>query len=132
MIKGMTLYYVSRIIITAIFAALLYFTGMLLWQVLLVGGVILALFLWAPHSGRYAIHPEFGITALRRDERSQSINDQAARIAFIVSMLFSGGILVSLGLMGVTSIPIALVMLVPAVGALSYFISDLWFRRSQQ
>jgi len=38
--------------------------------------------LWAPRSGRCALLPENGTTALRRDERSEAIAGRAARNAF--------------------------------------------------
>ncbi|MCX6037522.1 MAG: hypothetical protein NTW99_06480, partial [Chloroflexi bacterium] len=69
--------------------------------------------------------------ALRRDERTQLINDKAARNGFIVSMLTIGAIGAYVGLFGVINISIG-VFIVLIIGALSYYISDLWLRKSQQ
>ena len=92
---------------------------------------VLALFLWAPHSGRYAVHPEFGVTALRRDERTQTINDQAARNAFIVTVLIIAGIAVYFGTIAPTNVPVAILNLALLLGMLTYFVSDFWLRRTQ-
>lgn len=131
MFKNMMPYYLSRTILSIAFGVLLFVTGLSLWKAVLIGVLILALFLWAPHSGRYSVHPEFGITALRRDERTQLINDKAARNAFIVSMLTIGAIGAYVGLFGVINISVG-VFIVLIIGALSYYISDLWLRKSQQ
>jgi len=82
--KGMSLYYISRAIVSIFFGGLFYLSGNSWWTSILIGTVAFIWFLWAPHTGRYAVHPEFGITALRRDERTQQINDNAARNAFVV------------------------------------------------
>ncbi|MBI4670185.1 MAG: hypothetical protein HY741_00760 [Chloroflexi bacterium] len=129
---GMTSYYISRAVISAAFGALFAVTGSPWWTALLIGGLVFAFFLWAPHSGRYSVHPELGITALRRDERTQVINDKAARNAFVVSMLTLGGTAVYFGALALTNVPIAVLKLVIVIGALTYFASDLWLRRSQQ
>lgn len=132
MAKNMMPYYLSRTILSIAFGILLFVTGLSLWRAVLFGGLSLALFLWAPHSGRYSVHPEFGITALRRDERTQVINDKAARNAFIVSMLTIGAIGVYFGLFGVINISIGVFKIVLIIGALTYYVSDLWLRKSHQ
>ncbi len=128
---GMTAYYISRAVISIAFGALFAVTGSSVWMALLIGGLAFAFFLWAPRSGRYAVHPELGITALRRDERTQGINDKAARNAFVISILALGAITVYFGTFALTDVPLALLKLVIAVGALAYFVSDLWLRRQQ-
>lgn len=132
MTKKMMPYYLSRTILSIAWGILLFVTGSPIWKAMLIGGLILALFLWAPHSGRYSVHPEFGITALRRDERTQVINDRAARNAFIVSMLTIGAIGVYFGLFGVINISIGVIKIVLIIGTITYFASDLWLRKSQQ
>src|SRR3989304_5293322 len=49
--------------------------------------IVLGLSLWAPHSGRHAIRPEGGVTALRRDERPQGIADRVGCTALGLGML---------------------------------------------
>jgi len=107
-------------------------TGSPWWMALQIVGLLFALFLWAPHSGRYAVHPEFGITALRRDERTQVINDRAARNAFVVSMLLLGAVAVFSGVSGMMSITLGVIKIVLLAGALTYFACDLWLRKTQQ
>jgi hypothetical protein len=93
-----------------------------------MGVVALAFFFYAPHSGRYAVHPELGITALRRDERTQAITDKAARNAFIASMLALAGVALYYG--GTAMVPVAAIHWTLILGALVYFFSDLWMRRA--
>jgi hypothetical protein len=123
-------YYLSRIILSAAFGLLLFITGSPFWMVILISGLILAYFLWAPHSGRYSVHPDLGVTALRRDERTQAINDKAARNAFIISMLTVGAIAIYFGLFGAINISISVLNIVLIIGVLTYFVSDLWLRKS--
>jgi hypothetical protein len=126
---GMTRYYLSRAALAAAMGLLFVLTGSPWWAAVLIGGLIFALFLWAPHSGRYAVHPEHGVTALRRDERTQAINDRAARNAFVVSMLVLAGIAIYFGALAPGLVPVTLLNLVLALGALTYFASDAWLRR---
>ncbi len=71
-------YYVSRGILSLAFGMLFYFTGSALWFSILIGAASLVFFLWAPRSGRYSVHPELGMTALRR---MNAPNDQRQRRA---------------------------------------------------
>ena len=130
MTKNMFPYYLSRAVLSAAFGFLLFGSGSPLWMAVLLSVLILAFFFWAPHSGRYSVHPELGVTALRRDERTQGINDKAARNAFVVSMLVVAAIAVYFGLSGVTDISIIVLNIVLVIGAITYFVSDLWLRRS--
>jgi hypothetical protein len=127
---GMTRYYVSRAVIALAMGLLFALTGSPWWLAALIGGLVLAFFLWAPLSGRYVVQPENGITALRRDERTQGINDKAARNAFVVSMLALAGISIYFGAVAPALVPVALLNLVLALGALTYFASDVWLRRA--
>jgi len=111
---------------------LFYLTGSPWWQALLLGAAILGLFLWAPHSGRYAVHPELGVTAMRRDEWTQAINDKAARNAFAAVMLLAGGMGVYFGTLGTALVAAGLLRALLIAGAAVYFVSDLWMRRAQK
>lgn len=126
---GMTPYYVSRAVLALGLGLLFAFTGTPWWEAALMGGLVLALFLWAPQSGRYAVHPEYGVTALRRDERTQGINDKAARNAFVLSMLILAGITIYFGGLAPAVVPVVLLKRVLVFGALTYFVSDFWLRR---
>src|SRR5512138_1679174 len=98
MITGMKAYYVSRAVISVLFGLIAVMTGSEWWVGLLVTALAFGWFLLAPRIGRYSVHPEAGVTALRRDERSQVINDKAARNAFVATMLAVGGVLIYCGL----------------------------------
>lgn len=128
--SGMSLYYTSRAIITVAFAFLLALTGMEWWLAALMGAIVLVFFLWAPHSGRYAVHPEFGVTAMRRDERTQAINDKAARNAFIAVMFAIAGIAIYFGSIASAAVPVVILERAMILGALTYFVSDFFLRRS--
>lgn len=125
-------YYLSRTALSIVFGFLLFVTGSPLLHSIIIGGLLIAFFLYAPHSGRYSVHPEFVLTPLRRDEHTQTINDAAARNAFVVSILVVSAIIIYFGSFGETNISISIVKMVAAIGALTYFISDFWLRKSHQ
>jgi len=122
-------YYVSRALISIAFGVL-FAADSTWWTGILVGTLAFAWFLLAPHIGRYSVHPEFGITALRRDERAQVINDKAARNAFVISMLALGGIIVYFGIFALTSVPITVFRWLLIIGVLIYYVSDFWLRKA--
>lgn len=126
----MTRYYISRVIISAGLVLILVLTGLEWWLAVLMGVIVLAFFLWAPRSGRYAVHPELGATALRRDENTQAINDKAARNGFIVTIGAIAGITIYFGSIALTDVPVTVLSLVLALGILTYFGSDFWLRRA--
>ena len=126
---GMKSYYISRALISIAFGVL-FAADSTWWTGILVGTLAFAWFLLAPHIGRYSVHPEFGITALRRDERAQVINDKAARNAFVISMLALGGIIAYFGIFALTSVPIAVFRWLLIIGVLIYYVSDFWLRKA--
>ncbi len=128
--SGMSAYYLSRAVISAAWGILLALTGLEWWMAMLMGVIVFGLFLWAPHSGRYAVHPEFGITALRRDERTQTINDKAARNAFIVTMVVIAGISIYFGSIASATMPVILLRYTLILAVMAYFVSDFILRRS--
>ena len=97
-----------------------------------MGGLMLAFFIWAPHSGRYSVHPEFGVTALRRDEFTQVINDKAARNAFVASMLAIAAIAIYAGSIWRGQYFHWFIKDGAVLGAATYFASDLWLRKLRQ
>jgi hypothetical protein len=126
----MKAYYISRAAVSAALGILLVLTGSSWWTGALIGILAFAWFLLAPHIGRYSVHPEFGVTALRRDERAQVINDKAARNAFVASMLALAGIVAYFGTFASTSVPIAAFKWVLILGVLVYYVSDFWLRKA--
>lgn len=123
----MTAYYISRLGVSIAFGVLWFLTGTAWWMALLVGLGTFAWFLWAPRSGRYSVRPELGVTALRRDERTQSVNDKAARNGFVITMLALAALAIYFS---ASAIPTQVLSWVLILGALTYLISDVILRRS--
>ncbi len=128
---GMKAYYISRAILSILFSAVFLLAGSAWWIALLVGAVAFGWFLIAPHIGRYAVHPEYGPTALRRDERTQGINDKAARNAFVICMLAAAAVAIYYEVLAAGSVPVDVVKWLLVLGALAYYASDFWLRRVQ-
>ena len=131
MIKGMRAYYASRAVLSVLFGALFVLAGSPWWSGVLVAGLAFGWFLAAPRIGRYSVHPEFGVTALRRDERSQAINDRAARNAFVICMLALGALAAYSTGLGLSSLPVAVFKWLLILGVLVYYATDFWVRRTQ-
>jgi hypothetical protein len=126
---GMRAYYASRALISIAFGALFVFTGGGWWAGVLMAALVFGFFLWAPRSGRYVVHPELGVTALRRDEQTQAINDRAARNAFVVMGLALASLAIYYGSFVHVNVPVALLNYTLILGVAVYFISDLALRR---
>jgi len=126
----MSRYYISRTLISAALGGLFALTGASWWMAVLAAATAFAFFLWVPRSGRYAVHPRFGVTALRHDERTRALTDKAARNAFVVTILAIAAIAIYFGSAAQADVPIAFLSGVIALAALTYFTSDLWLRRS--
>jgi hypothetical protein len=124
----MRAYYVSRAILSVAFGLLFALSSGTWWAGVIIGIVSFAFFFWAPRSGRYAVHPEYGMTALRRDERTQIINDRAARNAFIAVGLAIGASLLYFGNV-TTAVPTSVLSLILILGLAVYYISDFVLRR---
>ncbi len=127
---GMSAYYISRALVSIAFGGLFALTGSPVWMGVVVSLVFLALFFYAPRSGRYAVHPELGIMALQRDERTQTITDRAARNAFVVTVLVLAAVAIYFGSVSPAGIPVIVLKLVLVLAALTYFLFDFWLRRS--
>ena len=127
---GMSRYYLSRAVLSAVFGFLFALTGSTWWVAALIGAIAFAFFLWAPHSGRYVVHPELSVTALRRDERTQGINDRSARNAFIVTMLAVAGAALYFGRFTPAVVPVAFLNYTLILGVLIYYLSSFLQRRS--
>jgi hypothetical protein len=130
MMTGMKSYYISRVLFAAALGAVLVLGGSAWWIGVIAGTLALVWFLAAPHLGRYAVHPELGALALRRDERGAAINNSAARNAFVVTMLAMAGIVVYVGAIALDGVPVAVLQWLLILGVLVYYLSDFWVRRS--
>ena len=126
---GLTRYYLRRAGVAIAFGLAVALAGSAWWIAIVLAAVVFVFFLWAPRSGRYAVNADLGVTALRRDERGQVINDKSARNAFVVTMLAVAAIAVYFGSIARTAVPVALVEAILLLGAATYFLSDFWLRR---
>jgi hypothetical protein len=115
--------------ISAAFAALAALAGAPWWAAVLAGIVPFGLFVWAVRSGRYVVHPEHGVTALRSDEYTRAIRDRSTRYAFVAVMLALGGIALYYGLIAHGDVPVPFVGGVLFLGWTVYFLSDFVSRR---
>ncbi len=128
---GMKAYYVSRAILSIVFGAVFLLAGSAWWIAVLVAAIAFGWFLIAPHIGRYAVHPELGVTALRRDERTQVVNDKAARNAFVISMLAVAAVAIYYEALAAGSVPVDVIKWLLVLGAVAYYASVFWLRRAQ-
>ena len=128
--KGMSRYYLSRALVSAAVVVLLMLGGTPWWGAMLSGVIVFGLFVWAVRSGRYVVHPELGVTALRDDEYTRAIRDRAARYAFVAVTLILGGVGFYFGRIAHADVPVPVVSGVLFLGGIVYFASDFWSRRS--
>jgi hypothetical protein len=122
-------YYVSRLVVVAVAVALLVLAELPWWIAAVAGVLMLGFFVWAPRGGRYVTRRQPGVTALRRDERTQAVANKASRNGFVALMLTAGAVAIYWGVVAETDVPAFVLYLLVALGWLVYFISDFWLRR---
>jgi hypothetical protein len=127
--KDMKNYYISRGVFAILFGILSYLISGSVLSAVLFAGVIMALFIYLPHSGRYKVKPENGITALRRDEWTERITQQSGRNAWVAVTLAGAGIVFYYGRIAPGDVPVNLLGLLLSFGMVVYFASDFWLRR---
>jgi hypothetical protein len=125
----MTNYYLSRMIISIVLGGLFALLGAQWWMAVLAGLLALAVFFYAPLSGRYTVQPDKGLTPLRRDEFSKSVTNKAGRNAFAFMMIALAGIVVYSLLSTHTVVTATALSVVLALGVIVFFVSDYWMRR---
>ena len=129
---GMKAYYTSRLLLSLAFTMLLATTGMPVLTASVIGIVLIGLFVLAPRSGRYSVHPEFGVTALRRDERSEAINEKSARNSLVLTAIAAAILTAYFVSVGATTVPIIALKALPWIAVVSYYASDIWIRVAQR
>jgi hypothetical protein len=94
-------------------------------------GAILAFltFVYLSRSGRYRVNPQKGVTALHRDEWTQSINQRSGRNAWVVVTITGSALVLYYGLLSPGDVPTSLLGGVLLIGLLTYYISDYWMRK---
>ncbi|MCX6093628.1 MAG: hypothetical protein NTY63_02235 [Candidatus Bipolaricaulota bacterium] len=123
-------YVVLRTALVAVLGTALYAGGLPWWAAVLASVVALLFFLVASRSGRYVVESGGGVAPLRRDERSQTIRDRAARNAFILTILGVAGLTIAYGRVLETPVPVAALSGVLGLAVITYIVSDVCLRRS--
>jgi hypothetical protein len=122
--RELSLYYVSRALLSVLFASIFIFSG----DLTPAAGAGFALLLWAgfiyyAHSGHYVVEPSTPLTPLRRDARGQYVRDRSLLFAVVV-----GG--VSFALLSLTGLVLTLPIMVGPVAMgcaiLTYFGASTW------
>ena len=122
-------YYVSRLIIAIVLGGLFALLGAQWWIAVLAGSLALAVFFYAPLSGRYTVQPDKSLTPLGRDEFSRSVTNKAGRNAFAFMIITLAGIIVYSQLSARIVVPVNALSVVVALGVVVFFVSDYWMRR---
>jgi len=125
----MTSYYISRMIISIVLGGLFALLGAQWWMAILIGLLALAVFIYAPLSGRYTVKADKTLTPLGRDEFSRSVTDKAGRNAFAFMMVALAGIIVYSLLANRTVVTVTALSVVLALGVIVFYVSDYWMRR---
>ncbi len=128
--SGTGTYYLSRLVVTAFLVALLLYLGSPWYLAGLLGVLAAAFFFWAPRGGRYAPARDPMTAGLQRDEWGQVIAHRSARNGFVVMIVALGAGVLWFGLIAPSAVPIDVLALIGALGVLTYFVSDVWLRRS--
>jgi len=120
--KELTVYYLSRAVLSVLIGVLASLSGGI-WMGILAGAIIFAGFIWYAHSGRYLIDTSTPLTPLRRDARGKEIRNRALVAAVAVGgMLY--GLLTLIGLF--FKIPDNIGTWVLFISAILYFTISNW------
>lgn len=85
--KELIPYYISRLIIAALFGTLFALSSPNIWYGVIIGLIIYAGMIWYAHNARYIIDTSTPFFPLRRDERGKSIRDKALVYAVTIGAL---------------------------------------------
>ena len=122
-------YYMSRAVISIAFGGLVWLVSGYLLAGVLIAAVVFIMFLYLYRSGRNRIDPQKGISALRRDEWTQSINNRSGRNAWVVVAILGSSIVLYYGLLSPGDVPVSLLGGVLLIGLVTYYVSDYWMRK---
>ena len=87
--KELTVYYLSRAVLSVLFGVLASLSGRI-WVGILIGTIVFVGFIWYAHSGRYLIDTSTPLTPLRRDARGKEIRNRALVAAVAVGGMMYG------------------------------------------
>jgi hypothetical protein len=123
-------YFLSRSLIAVIFGLMFIFLGATWWIGLFAGLLALAVFIWAPRSGRYVRQiQKNGQIKLAHDENTRAIADKAARNGFVICIITLAGLALYFWKSGIETISMNYLYAVLWAGLLTFTVSDLMMRR---
>ncbi len=122
-------YVVLRAVLVAVLGVALWAGGLPWWAATLASAVAFFFFVAAPWSGRYVVENGGGVAPLRRDERSRTIRDKAARNAFILTILGVAGLTVVYGQVLEVPVPVAALGSLLGLATITYIASEFCLRR---
>ena len=122
-------YYMSRVVMSIAFGGLVWLVSGYLLAGVLIAAVVFIMFFYLYQSGRYRIDPQKGISALRRDEWTQSINNRSGRNAWVVVAILGSNMVFYYGLLSPGDVPVNLLGGVLLTGLVTYYVSDYWMRK---
>jgi hypothetical protein len=123
-------YYISRGVLSIIFGGAAYLISGSVWVGALSIVIVFATFILLSRSGRYVVRPEKGTTALRRDERTEAINQRSGLNAWVVVAVSGSGLVLYYSLVSPGDVPVGLLGSLLLLGLATYYVSDFWLRRS--
>lgn len=122
-------YYISRAVLAILFGGMIYLSSHSVLKAVLAAVAVMLIFAYLPRSGRYKVKSEEGMTALRRDEFTQSVAQRAGRNAWVAVTLAGSGMVLYYSQISPGAVPTAQLEILMFFGFLVYFISDLWMRK---
>jgi hypothetical protein len=122
-------YYISRGLLSLVFGVLVALISTSIWTGALSALFVFFTFIFLSRSGRYRRYPERGVSALQRDEWTQSINDKAGRNAWVVVAVAGSALILYYGWISPGDVPIFFLGLLLFSGMVTYYGSDFWMRR---
>ncbi len=125
----MTRYYITRGGLSIAFGGLLYLVSASVWVGLVGAALAFITFVFLSRSGRYTVLADKGVTALRRDAWTESINQRSGRNAWVVVAILGSGLVLYYGLISPGAVPVGLLGALLLSGMVTYYISDFWLRK---
>jgi hypothetical protein len=123
-------YYISRGVLSILFSGAVYLISGSVWVGALSAVLVFATFVLLSRSGRYVVRPDEGATALRRDERTENINQRSGLNAWVVVAVAGSGLVLYYSLISPGDVPVGLLGSLLLLGLATYYVSDFWLRRS--
>jgi hypothetical protein len=122
-------YYISRGFLSLVFGGIVYLICASAWIAVVSAVIVFAAFVLISRSGRYRVKPEKGVAAMQRDEWTQGISQKAGRNAWVIVALMGSLTVLYYSVISPGDVPVFALAILLLLGLLTYYVSDLWFRR---